>query len=943
MVEFEFHSDLYNALKERVHSDDEERFDEISGEKSTKGRKKADIFVDSYSTGSLVIEVKDVGINIRSPEVISQAREYAEELESEYFAVCNPNSFFIFENDDDAISVQDLDIYSLYTADMKPEDYIDEVLDVVDRHYNTRETPEQDDKDLALAYMDSYFENLWRSFGKTVRIDFKSNMSKRRSIIDWAVQNGYVGYFEDSENIDFENKNSTQLAQELGVEDVKDREFFEIFAQQQIYLLMSRILFYSSIKSRTPDEIPTESGNSLPNFGKIKTKTRKDIGEVLRERFRRIIEEIDYEPIFGSGDNFYEQISANKKTRSTLVQYTEDIEKIDVGKIDEDFLGDIYQRLLTSERRKKLGQFYTPDSIAETITRWCIDSGDDCVLDPACGSGTFTVKSYNMLEGSHQERINKIASVDINRFSSHLTGVNLVSQNPEKVTERLNVYTDSFFNVGPKPYNSTEQKQEQSLDIGQISPFDSVIGNPPYIRQELINKKEYRNHLTDESDIDGRSDAYVYFTTYATEFLKDGGKLGYIIPNKWMMTDYGEDFRDFLYNNYSIQAVIGFNELAFEDALVDTVMLLMEKEPSFDKRVDNNVTFMYLKEPVSPRNIIDNIEFEYSKEGISSTWNQDKFRTTVVDQEYLMNNPDKKLKEYMQTPVAVKKVLKNNSMTQLGEQADIGRGETTGANKFFFIKEKEARERGINERFLKPAVRSIRYINGKVISEGDVDRYIIDMEDYVQEISDQVSEVSEENIKKALERDGYKGILQYIEEGEEKGHNDGKMCSNRDIWFNLGELVNSKVIHPQNFHEEIFAIELDRGIGISNTLYTVETGDEKLDNLILAIMNSTLYNIILETEGRESAGGSIRATVSDLRDITFPDLSKISEKDKDNIIKIYKNLKSGSSSKKDLDNAVLRSIEGLNMSEEELYKAWEEQASKRLNKEVENLVDKSNL
>ena len=62
-----------------------------------------------------------------------------------------------------------------------------------------------------------------------------------------------------------------------------------------------------------------------------------------------------------------------------------------------DVVGFIYEDLIPGEERHQLGQFYTPKPIAELITRWCVRSPDDKVLDPGCGSGTFLVEAYKRL------------------------------------------------------------------------------------------------------------------------------------------------------------------------------------------------------------------------------------------------------------------------------------------------------------------------------------------------------------------------------------------------------------------------------------------------------------------------------------------------------------------------------------------------------------------
>ena len=72
--------------------------------------------------------------------------------------------------------------------------------------------------------------------------------------------------------------------------------------------------------------------------------------------------------------------------------------------------------------------------------------------------------------------------------------------------------------------------------------FDVVIGNPPYVRQEWISpfkpylQQHYRAY-------DGVADLYVYFYELGVNLLKPGGRLGFVVTNKWMKAGYGEPLR----------------------------------------------------------------------------------------------------------------------------------------------------------------------------------------------------------------------------------------------------------------------------------------------------------------------------------------------------------------------------------------------------------------
>ena len=64
--------------------------------------------------------------------------------------------------------------------------------------------------------------------------------------------------------------------------------------------------------------------------------------------------------------------------------------RFDWGAVDHDVLKVLYESVIGTETRKKLGEYYTPDWLAEhMVTEAVAEPSDQRVLDPACGSGTF--------------------------------------------------------------------------------------------------------------------------------------------------------------------------------------------------------------------------------------------------------------------------------------------------------------------------------------------------------------------------------------------------------------------------------------------------------------------------------------------------------------------------------------------------------------------------
>lgn len=73
--------------------------------------------------------------------------------------------------------------------------------------------------------------------------------------------------------------------------------------------------------------------------------------------------------------------------------------------------------------------------------------------------------------------------------------------------------------------------------------FDTVVGNPPYVRQERIPKlllAEYRSQFATMYD---RADLYVPFIERGLDLLRDGGRLGFICANRWTKNKYGKKLR----------------------------------------------------------------------------------------------------------------------------------------------------------------------------------------------------------------------------------------------------------------------------------------------------------------------------------------------------------------------------------------------------------------
>ncbi len=118
--------------------------------------------------------------------------------------------------------------------------------------------------------------------------------------------------------------------------------------------------------------------------------------------------------------------------------------------------------------------------------------------------------------------------------------------------------------------------QVEFPEVFQEGGFDVVIGNPPYVRQELIRPiKPILEKLFPEV-YTGMADLYVYFYKRGTELLRMNGVLTYISSNKFLRAGYGEKLRTFFTENLSIQKILDFGSVQVFKASVDTCIVLVE-------------------------------------------------------------------------------------------------------------------------------------------------------------------------------------------------------------------------------------------------------------------------------------------------------------------------------------------------------------------------------
>lgn len=115
---------------------------------------------------------------------------------------------------------------------------------------------------------------------------------------------------------------------------------------------------------------------------------------------------------------------------------------------------------------------------------------------------------------------------------------------------------------------------------GEDYGFDVIIGNPPYVfTRGNMNNSEKKYFCKTYKNTQFKLNTYILFIEKSLNLLKNGGIIGFIMPNNWLTLEYSSDFRKYLLENDFKITIIQTPPNVFPEASVDTVILIIKKIP----------------------------------------------------------------------------------------------------------------------------------------------------------------------------------------------------------------------------------------------------------------------------------------------------------------------------------------------------------------------------
>lgn len=197
---------------------------------------------------------------------------------------------------------------------------------------------------------------------------------------------------------------------------------------------------------------------------------------------------------------------------------------------------------------------YTPD----------VDLAQKVAIEPSVGHGAFVVPmALRLLDSARRN------GTDLAETEEAIIGYDI---DPSAVAVTRRAVVNALFNEGVNRTVATKMarawvRQGDFLQsVSDCPETDWVVGNPPYVRVEDVDRDAMGAYRATWQTMSGRADLYVGFLEAGMSLLAPGGRLAVICADRWMRNQYGAALRHKVEEDLAIDACVVMHDVhAFED------------------------------------------------------------------------------------------------------------------------------------------------------------------------------------------------------------------------------------------------------------------------------------------------------------------------------------------------------------------------------------------
>lgn len=464
------------------------------------------------------------------------------------------------------------------------------------------------------------------------------------------------------------------------------------------------------------------------------------------------------------------------------------------------------------DRRRALGIYYTPPDAAQMLARWAIRRPMEAVLEPSFGGCAMLA-----------------AAVDAFKL--------LGNPNPSRQLYGYDVDSAAFAHLAQMSISNSDgnfKKQDFLQSSAGDLRVDAVLANPPFVSYHRLNSEQRmqaenlrRLYLPSLPKL---ASIWVHFILHAMSFLREDGRMAFVLPTAVGTADYAKPLLEFLQTKFLSVELVHVSERIFIQAGADeriSLLLLNHYRPEGGISLPQVYT----------RYISKIREIDLSGDTISGTTELPKKLDVRDNASSLLSG------------------LVGRALQHLGSVATVRIGEVVGNINYFVRPLSEWRDLGVEEKYLKPLLTRSAQVHGIYVRNGKsedeilrIPHLLIPPEAFLPE-----------------------AIKIYLSKYPESAIIENQTFKKRSTWYTCSYGADADAFIGSMSHEYPRIIGNDAGISCSNAFYKIKgQADINLNKWLPMLSLSTPFHISAELLGRVRGSGGIKLEPSDVKKTCIP-------------------------------------------------------------------------
>jgi adenine-specific DNA-methyltransferase len=505
----------------------------------------------------------------------------------------------------------------------------------------------------------------------------------------------------------------------------------------------------------------------------------------------------------------------------------------DIPSLFPDAFGNARKGRFTALDSDKLrGGYYTSAEVATWLCSWAIRTPKDRILEPSCGNGAFlnaAAKRYGEL-GARPTAIAKqltgVEFIEAEATSARVSLSPILGKGAEGVVQAGDFFEWWGSYTGPA--------------------FDGVIGNPPFIRYQSFPEphRSLAMKMMGEQGLTPNklTNIWVPFVVAAIACLKPGGRLALVLPAEILQVTYAAQLRSFLTDRFTRIDIVACNELFFEKAEQEVVLLLADG--ALAAASEENTCSVTMTEAQTVGEI---------------TRRSPQVVLAGAQPKIVRHDNEKWLKYFLTNrEITFMRALKDASITtSLSTHAGVDVGVVTGKNEFFVLTSNQVAELGL-EQYTAPLVSRSVHLKGAKVRKVDWNA-----------MSDAGDRVHLLHVEPAKGKEPTGPLGRYIRFGEGHQVHKGYKCSIRPTWYAVPSVWNPDGFLFRQIYDFPRVVLNQAGATSTDTIHRL-TAKEAKPERVIANTYTWLTAASAEIEGRSYGGGVLELEPTEAERLMMP-------------------------------------------------------------------------